>query len=83
VSSVSSPLHTVDIVTDLSGLFREPIDFLVELSKVDPSVAVCADVHNTLVNSTLRLYGNDYVKDKYLPGLATNVVSSSPTVIKP
>jgi alkylation response protein AidB-like acyl-CoA dehydrogenase len=46
-----------------------------ELSKVDPSVSVCCDVHNTLVNSTLRLFGNDYVKDKYLPGLATNVVS--------
>ncbi|KAH8080903.1 acyl-CoA dehydrogenase/oxidase [Filobasidium floriforme] len=47
-----------------------------ELSKVDPSVSVCCDVHNTLVNSTLRLFGNDYVKDKYLPGLATNVLGS-------
>lgn len=53
-------------------LFSTPI----ELAKVDPSVSVCADVHNTLVNSTLRLYGSDYVKDKYLPGLATNVVSA-------
>lgn len=56
--------------------FMAAIIAIEELSKVDPSVAVCADVHNTLVNSTLRLYGNDYVKDKYLPGLATNVVGS-------
>lgn len=46
-----------------------------ELARVDPSVAVLADVHNTLVNSVFRLYGNDHVKHKYLPGLATSKVS--------
>lgn len=46
-----------------------------ELARVDPSVSVCMDVHNTLVNSTVRLFGSDYIKDKYLPGLATDTVS--------
>ncbi|ORY30557.1 acyl-CoA dehydrogenase/oxidase [Naematelia encephala] len=47
-----------------------------ELARVDPSVAVLADVHNTLVNSVLRLYGNDHVKERWLPGLATEKVGS-------
>ncbi len=51
--------------------FHSPI----ELAKVDPSVSVCCDVHNTLVNSVFRLYANDAIKDKYLPRLATDTVS--------
>jgi short/branched chain acyl-CoA dehydrogenase len=35
------------------------------------------DVHNTLVNSTLRLYGNEDVKARFLPRLATNTVRPS------
>jgi short/branched chain acyl-CoA dehydrogenase len=48
-----------------------------ELAKVDPSISVMCDVHNTLVNSTLRLYGNEDVKARFLPRLATDTVSTS------
>jgi hypothetical protein len=47
-----------------------------ELAKIDPSVSVCCDVHNTLVNSVFRLYANDAIKDKYLPRLATDTLGS-------
>lgn len=49
-----------------------------ELAKVDPSISVMCDVHNTLVNSTLRLYGNEDVQARFLPRLATNTVSTIP-----
>ncbi|KAJ9092031.1 hypothetical protein QFC21_007011 [Naganishia friedmannii] len=49
-----------------------------ELAKVDPSISVMCDVHNTLVNSTLRLYGNEDVKARFLPRLATDTVSVAP-----
>lgn len=49
-----------------------------ELAKVDPSVSVLCDVHNTLVNTIFRKYGSDFVKDKYLPMLSENKVSTAP-----
>jgi len=49
-----------------------------ELAKVDPSVSVLCDVHNTLVNTIFRKYGSDFVKDKYLPQLSTDKVTSYP-----
>lgn len=49
-----------------------------ELAKVDPSVSVLCDVHNTLVNTVLRKYATDYLKDKYLPQLSTDQVRSLP-----
>ncbi|CAB4419592.1 unnamed protein product [Rhizophagus irregularis] len=45
-----------------------------ELAKVDPSISVICDVQNTLVNTLFRKYGNDFVKTKYLPQLATEKV---------
>merc|ERR1719198_2353578 len=47
-----------------------------ELAKIDPSVSVCCDVHNTLVNTVLRKYASDAVKDKYLPQLSTSKLGS-------
>jgi hypothetical protein len=41
---------------------------------VDPSVAVLCDVHNTLVNTVLRLYGSKEIQEKWLPDLATSKV---------
>jgi len=40
------------------------------ISTVDPSVAVMVDVQNTLVNNAIIRWGNDALKDKYLPMLA-------------
>ncbi|KAI5450475.1 hypothetical protein NCC49_003097 [Naganishia albida] len=56
--------------------FMAAIIAVEELAKVDPSISVMCDVHNTLVNSTLRLYGNDDVKARFLPRLATNTLGS-------
>ena len=44
------------------------------LAKVDPSVSVCCDVQNTLVNNIFLNYSNDEQKAKYLPQLATSKV---------
>lgn len=68
----------IETPADLSGSecsFTSAIIAVEELAKVDASVAVMVDVHNTLVNTVLRLYGNDAVKEKWLPGLATDKVS--------
>jgi len=47
-----------------------------ELARIDPSVSVLVDVHNTLVNTAFRTYGSTLLKKKYLPQLATSTVGS-------
>jgi len=54
--------------------FTSAILVIEELAKIDPSVSVCCDVHNTLVNTVLRKYASDAVKDKYLPQLSSSKV---------
>jgi alkylation response protein AidB-like acyl-CoA dehydrogenase len=56
--------------------FTAAIVGIEELAKVDPSVSVLCDVHNTLVNTTLLKYGTEESKKKWLPKLATNTVGS-------
>lgn len=71
-------LMGIETPNDLSGAecsFTSAIIAVEELARVDPSVAVLCDVHNTLVNSVLRIYGSDAIKEKWLPDLATNKVS--------
>ncbi len=46
-----------------------------EISKVDGSLSLAIDIQNTLINTLLIQYGTDYLKDKYLPRLATNLVN--------
>lgn len=57
--------------------FTSAIIAIEELAKVDPSVSVLCDVHNTLVNTIFRSYGTDAQKDKYLPQLAESKVCTS------
>ena len=45
-----------------------------ELAKVDPSVSVMVDVHNTLLVTLLRKHGTKEQKQKYLPKMATDTV---------
>ena len=45
-----------------------------ELAKVDASVAVLVDVHNTLINNLFRTLGTKEQQNKYLPRLATDMV---------
>lgn len=47
-----------------------------ELSRVDPSVSILLDIHNTLTNNAVRFWGSDELKQKWLPRLASNCVSS-------
>jgi short-chain 2-methylacyl-CoA dehydrogenase len=46
------------------------------LSKVDPSIAVICDVHNTLVNTMFKNHGTEEQKKKYLGPLATSKLGS-------
>lgn len=45
-----------------------------ELAKVDPSVSVMCDVHNTLLVTLMQKLGTKEQKEKYLPKMATDTV---------
>ncbi|MBI3801559.1 MAG: acyl-CoA dehydrogenase [Deltaproteobacteria bacterium] len=47
-----------------------------ELARVDPSVAVCVDVQNTLVNNALLRWLTPEQKERLLPRLARDVVGA-------
>lgn len=60
-----------------SGMnFTAGIVGIEELARVDPSVSVLVDVHNTLVNTAIMKYGTQESKRKWLPRLATASVGS-------
>ncbi|TYJ58309.1 hypothetical protein B9479_000854 [Cryptococcus floricola] len=72
-------LMGIETSADHSGSecsFTGAIIAVEELARVDPSVAVLCDVHNTLVNTVLRLYGSPEIQEKWLPDLATSKVGS-------
>lgn len=54
--------------------FTSAIIGIEELARVDPSVSVMVDVHNTLVNTAIMKYGSTELKERFLPKLATNTV---------
>ncbi|KAF8351092.1 mitochondrial acyl-CoA dehydrogenase [Amanita rubescens] len=56
--------------------FTSAIIAIEELAKVDPSVSVMCDVHNTLVNTVMRTYGTKEQQDKWLPLLAESKLGS-------
>lgn len=47
-----------------------------ELSRVDASAAIVADVQNTLVNYPLNRYGSEALKTRYLPRLTSDTVGA-------
>lgn len=60
-----------------SGMnFTAAIVGIEELARVDPSVSVLVDVHNTLVVTAILKYGTEESKRKWLPKLATDTVGS-------
>ncbi len=60
-----------------SGMnFTAAIVGIEELARVDPSVSVLCDVHNTLVVTAILKYGSEAFKKEWLPKLATNTVGS-------
>jgi hypothetical protein len=56
--------------------FTAAIVGIEELARVDPSVSVMVDVHNTLCNTAIMKYGTEESKKKWLPKLATDTVAS-------
>ena len=72
-------LMGLETPADLGGAeasFMSAIIVVEELAKVDPSVSVICDVHNTLVNTMLKDYGTQAQKEKYLAPLATSKLGS-------
>jgi len=60
-----------------SGMnFTAAIIGIEELARVDPSVSVMVDVHNTLVCTAILKYGTTESKRKWLPKLATNTIGT-------
>jgi alkylation response protein AidB-like acyl-CoA dehydrogenase len=49
---------------------------IAELARVDPSVAVCVDVQNVLVNNALIRWGSRAQQERYLPLLARELVGA-------
>ena len=56
--------------------FTSAIIAIEELAKIDPSVSVLCDVHNTLVNTIIRSRGTKEQKEKYLSMLSEGSVGS-------
>lgn len=56
--------------------FTSAIIAIEELAKIDPSVSVMCDVHNTLVNTIFRTYATKEQQDKFLPQLAESKIGS-------
>ena len=46
------------------------------LSRVDPSIGVMVDVQNTLVINALLRWGNDEIKSRFLPKMASNLIGA-------
>lgn len=68
----------IEIPAEFGGAessFTSAILTIEELAKIDPSVSVMCDVHNTLVNTVVRKYGTKEQQKKYLPLLAQSSVS--------
>ncbi|EMR62480.1 putative short-chain specific acyl- dehydrogenase protein [Eutypa lata UCREL1] len=72
-------LMGVEIPEEYGGAgmnFTAAIVGIEELARVDPSVSVLVDVHNTLVNTAVLKWGSADLKRRFLPRLATNTVGS-------
>ena len=58
------------------GSFMSAIITIEELAKIDPAVSVFCDIQNTLINTLFKKLGTQEQKDKYLPKLAQDTVTS-------
>ena len=66
-------LMGIDVPEELGGAggtFFMSVLAVEELARVDASVAVLVDVHNTLMNVALGGWGDDDIKGRYFPRLA-------------
>ncbi|MDP2877360.1 MAG: acyl-CoA dehydrogenase [Holophaga sp.] len=60
----------------IGSTFFNSILVIEELSRVDSSVGVLVDVHNTLVITSLNRWGNEAQKAKYLPQLSNGKIGA-------
>lgn len=51
--------------------YKEYVTAIVELAKVDPSIALSMAAHNSLCTNHILMFGNEEQKAKYLPKLAS------------
>jgi alkylation response protein AidB-like acyl-CoA dehydrogenase len=58
------------------GTFFHSVLVVEELSRVDPSVGVLVDVQNTLVINAVCRWGNDEIKARLLPRLASKAIGA-------
>src|SRR4029453_13932538 len=58
------------------GTFFHSVLAVEEFSRIDPSIGVFVDVQNTLVINALLRFGNDEVKRRSLPALASKTVGA-------
>ncbi|KAI9714595.1 MAG: hypothetical protein M1812_006400 [Candelaria pacifica] len=73
-------LMGVEIPEEFGGAgmnFTAAIVGIEELARVDPSVSVMVDVHNTLVVTAILKYGTAESKRKWLPRLATETIGKA------
>ena len=67
----------IETSADLGGSessFTSAIIAIEELARIDPSVSVMVDVHNTLVNTVLRTYATKEQQEQWLPLLSESKV---------
>lgn len=72
-------LMGIEIDSEYGGAgcnFMTTILTVEEISKVDPSVGILVDLQNTLINNIIIKLGTKEQKEKYLPLLASSMVSS-------
>ena len=77
-------LMGVEIPEEYGGAgmnFTAAIVGIEELARVDPSVSILVDVHNTLVNSAFLRFGSAEMKKKWLPRLATETVGTCDNIV--
>ena len=58
------------------GRFFHSVLAVEELSRVDPSIGVFVDVQNTLVINAILRWGNEDIRKRYLPRLASKAVGA-------
>jgi butyryl-CoA dehydrogenase/short/branched chain acyl-CoA dehydrogenase len=72
-------LMGVDVPEEYGGsgmTFTDAMLVIMELSRVDPSVAVVCDVQNTLVNNAIRRWGSEDQRKLWLPKLCAGTVGA-------
>ncbi|KAE8357720.1 acyl-CoA dehydrogenase/oxidase [Aspergillus caelatus] len=72
-------LMSIEVPEEYGGAgmnFTSAIVAIEELARIDPSVSVMVDVHNTLVNTAIMKYGDAQARRTWLPKLSTGTVGS-------